>query len=294
MDQAEQLRNVIKQKSQEIPTKIARVVTITSGKGGVGKSNIAVNMAVWLQKMGKRVIIFDADFGLANVEVMFGAVPQYNLSDLIYRGKSIREIITQGPMDIGFISGGSGIAGLNNLSKDQIVYLVHSLAELNELADVIIIDTGAGISDSVLEFVLASPEVLLITTPEPSSLTDSYSLLKALYRNPTFSKEKVKISVVANRVNSVDEGEVVFSKLETVVSQFLRGNIKFLGMIPQDQEMENAVRGQKLVSIEKPNAVSSRAFEILTNNYINDECEIMPMHKGITQLFIHFLSRKSS
>ena len=102
MDQAEQLRNVIKQKSQEVPPHTARVVTITSGKGGVGKSNIAVNMAVELRKMGNRVIIFDADFGLANVEVMFGAVPQYNLSDLIYRGKSIREIITTGPMDIGF------------------------------------------------------------------------------------------------------------------------------------------------------------------------------------------------
>lgn len=294
MDQAEQLRNVIKQKSQETLPKTARVVTVTSGKGGVGKSNVAVNMAVWLRKMGKKVIIFDADFGLANVEVMFGAVPQYNLSDLIYRGKSIREIITMGPMEIGFISGGSGIAGLNNLSKDQIVYFVHSLAELNELADVIIIDTGAGISDSVLEFVLASPEILLVTTPEPSSLTDSYSLMKALYRNPTFSKENAKISIIANKINSVEEGEVVFSKLESVVSQFLKGNINFLGMIPQDQEMENAVRGQKLVSLEKPNAISSKAFEILTNNYLNDEHEMISMHKGITQLFIEFLSRKSS
>lgn len=294
MDQAEQLRNVIKQKSHEVPQKKARVVTITSGKGGVGKSNVAVNMAVWLRKMGKKVIIFDADLGLANVEVMFGSVPQYNLSDLIYRGKGIREIITQGPMDIGFISGGSGVAGLSNLSKDQIVYLVHSLAELNEIADVIIVDTGAGISDNVLEFVLASPEILLISTPEPSSLTDSYSLLKALYRNPTFSRDKVRINIVANKVNSLEEGDLVFCKLDSVVSQFLKGSINFLGMIPQDQEMDNAVRGQKIVSLDKPNAKSSKAFEILTNNYINGEHEQITMHRGITQLFINFLSRKSN
>ncbi len=294
MDQAEQLRNVIKQKSREAPPEKARVVTVTSGKGGVGKSNVAVNMAVWLQKMGKRVIIFDADLGLANVEVMLGAVPKYNLSDLIYRGKSIREIITSGPMEIGFISGGLGISGLNNLSKDQILYLVHSLSELNEMADVIIIDTGAGISDSVLEFVMASPEVLLISTPEPSSLTDSYSLLKALYRNPIFLRDKVRINIIANRVNSTEEGNAVFSKLESVVSQFLKGEIYFLGMIPQDREMENAVRSQKVVSIEKPNAPSSRAFKVLTNNYLNHEYEKMSVRGGIAQIIFNILSRISS
>ncbi len=291
MDQAQQLRNVIKQRTKVQTLSNTRVVTVTSGKGGVGKSNVAVNMAVWLRKMGKRVIIFDADLGLANVEVMLGAVPKYNLSDLIYRGKSAREIITTGPMDIGFISGGLGIAGLNNLSKDQILYLVHSMSELNELADVIIVDTGAGISDSVLEFVLASPEVMLISTPEPSSLTDSYSLLKALYRNPIFAKDKVRINVVANKVNSMEEGEAVFSKLDSVVSQFLKGSIHFLGMIPQDQQMENAVRNQKIVSYEKPNAASSKAFQVLTNNYINDEHEAISMHKGIAQMIINFLSR---
>jgi flagellar biosynthesis protein FlhG len=186
MDQAQQLRNVIKARNQnQIQT--ARVITVTSGKGGVGKSNVTVNLAVQLQKAGKRVIIFDADFGLANVEVMFGTIPKHNLSDLIFHGKSIRKIITPGPMDIGFISGGSGVIGLNNLYTEQIQFLVRSLSELNELADIILIDTGAGISDQVLKFVMASPEVLLVTTPEPSSLTDAYSLLKALYRNPEFA-----------------------------------------------------------------------------------------------------------
>lgn len=291
MDQAEQLRNVIKQKSKEAPPNSARIVTVTSGKGGVGKSNAAVNLAVWLKKMGNRVIIFDADLGLANVEVMLGIVPKYNLSDLIYRGKSIREIITPGPMDIGIVSGGLGIPGLNNLSKDQILYLVHSLSELNTLADIIIIDTGAGISDNVLEFVMASPEVVVISTPEPSSLTDSYSLLKALYRNPIFVKDKARISIVANKINSTEEGNAVFSKLDAVVSQFLKGDIYFLGMIPQDREMEIAVRGQKVVSIEKPNAPSSKAFKVLAENYLNHEHNIISIHGGIAQMIMQFFSR---
>lgn len=140
MDQAEQLRNVIKQKNQNNIGN-ARVNHDHQWQGGVGKSNMAVNLAIMFRKMGQRVIILDADFGLANVEVMFGTVPKYNLSDLIFGGKSIREIITTGPMDIGFISGGSGIVGLNNLTKEQISYLVHSLSLLNDLCDVLIIDT---------------------------------------------------------------------------------------------------------------------------------------------------------
>ena len=117
MDQAEQLRNIIKAGSRP-QRPLARVITVTSGKGGVGKSNVAINLAVQFKKMGQRVIILDADFGLANIEVMFGAVPKHNLCDLIYQGKNIKEIITWGPMDIGFISGGSGIAGMSNLSID--------------------------------------------------------------------------------------------------------------------------------------------------------------------------------
>ena len=144
MDQAQQLRNVIKKQNQKVVKNTARVLTVTSGKGGVGKSNLSVNLAIQFRKMGKKVVIFDADFGLANVEVMFGAIPKHNLSDLIYRNKSIEEIITEGPMEIGFISGGSGILGLNNLTKEQIQYLVKSLEELSAIADIIIVDTGCG------------------------------------------------------------------------------------------------------------------------------------------------------
>ena len=125
MDQAEKLRSVVKLKKQNYKPD-ARVITVTSGKGGVGKSNVAVNLAVQMQKMGKRVLVFDADFGLANVEVMFGAIPKYNLADVIYHGKQITEIISEGPMGIGFVSGGTGVTGLGNLTDEQISYLLHS------------------------------------------------------------------------------------------------------------------------------------------------------------------------
>ena len=131
MDQAEQLRNVIKVHNQN-NMNTARVVAVTSGKGGGGKSYLSVNLAACLRKAGKRVIIFDADFGLANIEIMFGAIPKYNLSDVIYHGKSIQEIITQGPLEIGFISGGSGIVSLNGLQPEQIKYLVKSINELKQ------------------------------------------------------------------------------------------------------------------------------------------------------------------
>lgn len=282
MDQAEGIRNVIKLQNQQMTPK-ARVITITSGKGGVGKSSVAVNLAVQLRKLGKRVIIFDADLGLANVEVMFGAIPKYNLSDLIYQGRDIREIITPGPMDIGFISGGSGIVTMNNLTKDQISYLVHSLSKLDELADVILIDTGAGVSDSVLEFVIASPEVILVTTPEPSSLTDSYSLLKALYRNPGFIKNGIQIHVVANKVNSVQEGKLVYDKLESVVSQFLHGTLHYFGMIPQDAVIEKAVRHAKdRIPLWQPESNISNAFRVLANNLVNEEQEQFIMRRGFS------------
>lgn len=291
MDQAEQLRNVIKLRNQN-NMHTARVITVTSGKGGVGKSNVTVNLAVQLQKAGKKVIIFDADFGLANVEVMFGTIPKHNLADLIYQGKSIREIITPGPMDIGFISGGSGVIGLNNLYMEQIQYLIKSLAELNEIADVILIDTGAGISDQVLEFVMASPEVLMVTTPEPSSLTDAYSLLKALYRNPNFVANGTQIKVISNKVFSTEEGNAVYEKLNAVVEQFLHGKLDYLGMVPQDTALERSVRAQKPVSLSAPNSPSAKAFEVLAGNLLDGTHNEVQVRWGISQMFSNFLTRK--
>lgn len=288
MDQAEQLR-IIKANMQSRP--LARVITVTSGKGGVGKSNTAINLAIQFRKMGKRVIILDADFGLANIEIMFGAVPKHNLYDLIYQGKNIKDIITWGPMEVGFISGGSGIAGMANLSREYLMYIINNLAELDAIADIIIVDTGAGISDAVLEFLVASGEILLVTTPEPTSITDSYSLLKALYRHPRFKEEDTKVKMIANRVDKAAEGENLFNKLNAVITRYLKIPMTYLGYIPQDAHLSNAVMQQTPVSLQNPGAKSSLAFETIACRLLDKEEEQRQPKRGMAAFFSHMISR---
>lgn len=288
MDQATQLR-IIKANMQSRP--LARVITVTSGKGGVGKSNTAINLAIQFRKMGKRVIILDADFGLANIEIMFGAVPKHNLCDLIYQGKSIRDIITWGPMEVGFISGGSGIAGMANLSKDYLTYIIKNLAELDAIADIIIIDTGAGISDAVLEFLVASGEILLVTTPEPTSITDSYSLLKALYRHPRFKESDTKVKMLANRVDKEEDGKILYSKLNAVVTRYLKIPMTYLGSIPQDIQLSKAVMQQSPVSIQNPAAKSALAYETIACRLLDKEEEQRQPRRGMAAFFSHMISR---
>ena len=289
MDQAEQLRNIIKA-NQGPGRPLARVITVTSGKGGVGKSNTSINLALQFRKMGQRVIILDADFGLANIEIMFGTVPKHNLCDLIYQGKNIKDIITWGAGDVGFISGGSGIVGMANLSRGYLTYIIQNLAQLDAIADVIIIDTGAGISDAVLEFLVASGEIILVTTPEPTSITDSYSLLKALNRHPRFSREASQIKVIANRVNRASEGELLFKKLEVVVNRYLKLPISYLGAIPWDNQLSEAVMQQKPVSLSYPNAKSSLAFEQIAAKLMGEERPIKK--RGMAAFFSHIITGK--
>lgn len=291
MDQAESLRNIIK-KSAQVPRPTARVITVTSGKGGVGKSNVSINLAVQFRKMGQRVIIFDADFGLANIEVMFGAVPKYHLGDLIYQGKNIKEIITMGPMDIGFISGGSGIAGLSNLGRDYINYLVLNLTELDSLADIIIIDTGAGIADSVLEFLVASSEVLLVTTPEPTSITDSYSLLKALNNHARYNADLIQIKVITNKVGGIEEGRQLYNKLNAVVSRYLKIPISFIGVIPEDPQLVKAVMQQTPISLHNPNAKSAMAFQDLAVTLMNNSADPIFRKHGMEGFFANIVRGK--
>lgn len=287
MDQAEQLR-IIKANMQNRP--MARVITVTSGKGGVGKSNTAINLAIQFRKLGKRVIILDADFGLANIEIMFGAVPKHNLYDLIYQGKNIKEIITWGPMDVGFISGGSGIAGMSNLSRDYLIYIINNLAELDSIADIVIVDTGAGISDAVLEFLVASGEILLVTTPEPTSITDSYSLLKALYRHSRFREDQTKIKMIANRVEKESDGDVLYNKLNAVVTRYLKLPMTYLGCVPQDPQLINAVMQQMPVSMQTPGAKSSLAYERMAYKLLDKEEIKKAPKRGMAAFFSHIIT----
>lgn len=327
MDQAERLRNIVKQNSlssseqetvksvleelmqeeeqkeekpievpEAAPAKTARVITVTSGKGGVGKSSVSINLAIQLQKRGKQVIIFDADFGLANIEVMFGAVPQYNLSDVIFHGKAIQDIIVKGPQDIGFISGGSGISGLGNMNHDQVMYLVEKMKELESMADVLIIDTGAGISDSVIEFVLSSAEVLLVTTPEPTSITDSYALLKTLNARAGDELEGMRVKLIANRVSDAEEAKNLYNKLNVVVNRFLKIKLDFLGMVPWDLNMPKAIMQQKPISIAFPNSEGTKALGRIADNLLGQRTETSEnkeQKKGIAAAIVKmFRNRK--
>lgn len=281
MDQAEQLRKLVK--GQERRQTAARVITVTSGKGGVGKTSIAVNLAIQIQRLGKRVIILDADFGLANIEVMLGIRPQYNLADLMFRGKSLNEIITRGPEGVGFISGGSGIQELARMTKEQVMYLTQKLVELDSMADVIIVDTGAGIADNVLEFVTASSEVILVATPEPTSITDAYALLKALNRRAGFSREHTSIKMISNRVGSESEGRSLYEKMSVVVDKFLNIQPEFLGIIPQDDMISRAVMVQKPITMAYPNSPAAKSLQTIAGKL----CDGMQQEakKGITGLF---------
>ncbi len=290
MDQASQLRVI---KANQLNKPLARVLTVTSGKGGVGKSNTSINLAIQFRKMGKRVVILDADFGLANIEIMFGCMPKHNLCDLIYQGKKIKDIITEGPMEVGFISGGSGIAGMGNLTVDQLNYIINNLAELDAFADVIIIDTGAGISDAVMEFLVASEEILLVTTPEPTSITDSYSLLKALYRHPKYNAEATTVKMIANRVEREEDGKTLYNKLDLVVKKYLKMPFEYLGGVPQDDKLVKAVMQQTPVSMMYPGSKASIAYENIVNRLMNKEETVKQPKRGMAAFFSHIISNKN-
>ena len=307
MDQAERLRSIVKQKSEneteeqiidsivkaventenqvKKEEKKAKVITVTSGKGGVGKSSVSINLAIQLKKRGREVIIFDADFGLANIEVMFGAVPKYNLSDVVFRGKSIREVIVSGPMDIGFVSGGSGINGLGNMTRDQVMFLVEKLEELESMADILIIDTGAGISDSVMEFLLSSQDILLVTTPEPTSITDSYALLKTLNARAEDNAKNLSVKLVASNL---------YYKLNGVINRFLDLKLEYLGMVPWDQNMSKSVMQQKPISIAYPSSAGALAVEKIAAELLGQKMEETEEKKGLAAAFAKMFKRRKN
>lgn len=294
MDQAQNLRNIVKNNLKSSAGTKSRLITVTSGKGGVGKTSVSINLAIQFRLQGKSVIIFDADFGLANIEVMFGAIPKYNLSDLVYRGRDLKDIIIKGPMDIGFISGGSGISGFGDLTKDQVMYLVYKIKELESMADVIIVDTGAGISSTVMDFVVVSDEVLLVTTPEPTSITDSYSLLKALNRHKDFNRDLTKIKVISNKVKNYEEGINLYNKLNVVVGKFLKIDIDFLGIIETDENMQKSVIQQKPICMAYPDSKGARDFERLAG--VLSETKVLKAEagqKGLVSMFLRKFKRGS-
>ncbi len=291
-DQASKLREMVQEENNASNSSNARVIAVTSGKGGVGKTTMSVNLALSLAKKGKRVVVFDADFGLANVEVMLGIRPKFNLLDLIHDGKPLNEIITEGPSGIGFISGGSGVSELASLDKESIKLLISELVKLDKMYDIVIIDTGAGITDTVMEFVMMSPEVLLVVTPEPTSITDSYSLLKVLRRKDNYDPAVKDIRVIANRVESETEGLDIFEKISTVSSKFLETTLSYLGSVQQDKNASMAVIEQKPIIEAFPTSFAAKDIERLTAKLLGSE-ESAPAEKtGLARVFINFFKSK--
>ena len=258
LDQASKLRqlaneNTVSNKFEKIGTK---VITITSGKGGVGKSNIVVNLAITLQKMGKKVLIFDADIGMGNDDVLMGCFPRYSVFDIIFNDKNIEEVIIDGPMGIKLLPGGSALSRVEDLTDIQRQKFLNQLESIQGF-DYILMDTGAGINKSILAFISCSDELLIVTTPEPTSLTDAYSLIKAI--NKFEIKKEAKI--IVNRVIEIQDGTITFSKLKNAANKFLDIDLEFLGMITEDTKLIKSVRKQVPVCIEYPKAESTKDIE---------------------------------
>jgi flagellar biosynthesis protein FlhG len=267
LDQANNLRELLKNHNIQTAVGSSRVITVTSGKGGVGKSNFSVNMGLCMAKLGKRVILMDVDFGLSNVEVLLGIVPKYSLSDVLFGQRTIDEVLTPAPLGVKFISGGSGLVDMANMTDNQMGYIIDNLVQLDSMSDIIIIDTGAGISKAVLNFIRAANETIIITTPEPTSITDAYAIIKTLndQRHDYFGQYKL----IVNRVDDSKEGHDVFTKLDRVTKRFLDISLEFQGAIPNDKAMPRAVRQQSPLMLSYPNSEAAKAIERITESLLN-------------------------
>ena len=263
MDQAQKLRDIVGESVSE--TGDARIITVSSGKGGVGKTNFTVNLGIALAKLGKKVTIIDADLGLANVDVMFGIVTKYNLSNVIKGEVTVQDSIVKGPYDINIISGGSGIMDLIDLDTNQLEKLIHTLSYFNNISDYILIDTGAGLSKSVLSFVDAASDIVLVITPDPTSITDAYALIKNIVKD-----DQKKIKLIINRIESNEEGDEVFNKLDQAVKKFLNRELENLGYIFEDNNLKRAVRKQIPLMEAYPRAIASKGIENIAFNLENN------------------------
>lgn len=253
MDQAEVLRQLVNKNNVE--KEKSKIITVTSGKGGVGKSNFIVNLAITLSKEGKKVLLFDADIGMGNDDVLMGIYHKYNIMDVINGEVSIEEGIIEGPNGIHLLPGGTGINNIEDLTKEQREKFISEIDSVDGY-DYILIDTGAGINRTVLAFVASSDEAIFILTPEPTSLTDGYSLFKALKH----FKIETHVNIVINRALSEEEGRATFSKFDLATRRFLNRYPTYLGCIYEDKHLTMAVRNQTPVVIKYPKSEAARSI----------------------------------
>jgi flagellar biosynthesis protein FlhG len=274
-DQAQALRQLVH--TRELPeTNTTRVVTVTSGKGGVGKSNFSLNFAMALQRRGHSVLVFDADIGMANIDVLLGTPAKYNLFHLLKGEKSIWDIIQTGPNGLKFIAGGSGFQELVRLTDEQIEYFAAQIGQLSGHVDFILFDTGAGLSKETLRFITAAEEAIVVTTPEPTSIMDAYSLMKMVKT----MGHQVPFRLVVNRVCDDREGQVTADNIRQVASKFLEMELPVLGYIPDDPNVSKAVKRQTPLSIAYPDSAATRGIDRIASRYLLEEREAGP--RGVT------------
>ena len=233
-----------------------RVIAITSGKGGVGKTNISANLAYVLSRMKKKTLIFDADMGLANIDIILGLFPKYNMHHVLLGEKSLEEVIVPGPGGIKILPAASGIQEMAELSKGQKIALMDELNNLNEGFDFMFIDTAAGITSNVLYFNMAAKEIIVVVSPEPTSLTDAYALIKILYNG----HDEKRIMLIVNMVKNSYEGREVYRKLSKATERFLDLSIEYLGYIVHDEKVTEAVIQQKMFTEIYPYAQASKCL----------------------------------
>lgn len=267
LDQASRLRELAaayRNQASGERTRTSRAIAVTSGKGGVGKTNISINLAHALIQAGKEVLLMDVDLGLANADILLGTVPPYHLGHFLRGEKDILDVVHRTPSKLKLVAGGSGLVELGNLTASQLQPLVRSLKRLEGEADFLILDTGAGMSDTVLEFVLAADQVIVVTTPEPTSMADAYTTIKALYyRNPD-----IDIRLVVNQAERPEDGVNVAERIGTTARDFLGLKIEHLGTIPRDPYVWQSVRAKVPFLVGNPAAPASRAVQAMAARLI--------------------------
>lgn len=265
-----------------------RVIAITSGKGGVGKTNLTVNLAIALAMRGKKVLIIDADLGMANVDVLLGTSSKYNLLHLVREDMMLQDVLSEGPYGIKYLSGGSGIEKLANLDYPELKQITDKLYQCEKFADIILLDTGAGLGKNVLNFLLAADEVLLVTTPEPTAMTDAYAIMKAY----SVYAENPYMRIIVNRVYDDGEGSSVFNKLIKTADKFLNLPIFPLGEIYEDRNLMKAVKAQKPLLISYPNTISAKCIKAIALNLLEEKDVVVGRGlRGFLERFISFLHR---
>jgi flagellar biosynthesis protein FlhG len=269
-DQAQQLRELIWRARNN-----ARILAVTSGKGGVGKTSTSVNLAIALAARGARVILMDADLGLANVEVLMGINSLYNIEHVIEGERKMRDILVNGPGGIQLVPGSSGLAKVADLTQQGRANLLNGLHELQQDADFIIIDTMAGIGRNVIAFALAADDVLLITTPEPSSIVDAYAMLKTIYAN----REDALIRLVINMAASPAQANAVAHKLTNVATQYLGRNLSYLGFLPRDPHASQAVMQSKPYTLLYPQAPVTKHIQDIAARLLHQQTTQEPQKK---------------